>query len=157
MGVGIRPATLEDIPALRAFLYAWDNGAYTALADKYLRLFEARGDVQPQFLIAEKEGILVASACVTEELFQPNTWGISWVRVEDSLQGNGIGAEMVEASLDKIRKSMDGDKTTVLLGTFPGKSRLYEKFGFQKAAEDHIGGTMMYLVLPKEKVVEHGR
>ncbi|MFZ2587449.1 MAG: GNAT family N-acetyltransferase [Alphaproteobacteria bacterium] len=154
----MRFADKADIPALRDFMYAWNDGAYIKLADKYLSLFEKQGEVIPQFLIAELNGKLVGSGCVTEELFQPNTWGISWVRVENDLQGRGVGGDIVAFALNEIQKTLPKDgKTTVILGTYPHKTKLYERFGFQKMAQDHTGGNMMFLIVEREKELSYGR
>ena len=97
---------------------------------------------KPHFLVAKHKDQIIGSVCITEELFTIDVFGLSWVGVHPSYTNKGIGTSMIRKALATI-KSNANRPVTVILATYPEKTRLYEKVGFKRCGKDHDGGSFM--------------
>jgi len=144
----IRLARVEDSKTLEDFL-AYNNGEENRrLAQLYIQCMFSHDYRRPTFLIAESNNDIIGCAAYSEEFFTVQTWGISWVSVHPSWRGRGIGGSLVEECLSGIL-SQAKRTVTVILATYPGKTRLYERHGFVSAGADHEGGSYMLKILEK--------
>jgi GNAT superfamily N-acetyltransferase len=65
------------------------------------------------------------------------------VIVLPAYQRKGIGSELVSRLVDMIKKDMkDGYQTNFVLISAQGKEPFYERFGFQKRPDEHVGHGM---------------
>ncbi len=68
---------------------------------------------------------------------------LSDVIVDPEYQGNGIGKQLVEKSIQKIKADMKpGYKVKISLMSAKGKEKFYEKFGFSERPNDNFGAGM---------------
>jgi predicted N-acetyltransferase YhbS len=146
MGIAIRPAVKTDTPALENFLVSVSSEKSRSLAQNYIKAMFSEDYRKPSFIIAADEEKIVGSAAFSEELFTTSTWGISWVGVAESYRNQGLGQRLVEECCNEIKRR--AQKTvTVILGTYPDKTKLYERCGFRAAGQDHHGGWYMLKTL----------
>ena len=95
-------------------------------------------------MIYKKDKELIGAVAFSEELFTVNTWGISWVSVHPEYRNQGIGQQLVRNCINQISELIK-NKSTVILATYPGKTGLYKKLGFENSATDHENGVFMTL------------
>lgn len=143
----IQTARKSDNKALEDFLAVNNGEESRPLAVKYINCMHSDDYRRPSFVIARQQnGKIIGAAAYSEELFTVNVWGISWVCVDAACQRKGIGQRLIEKCLADI--SQTANKTvTVILATYPGKTKLYERIGFIKSGVDHDGGSFMTLIL----------
>ena len=142
----IRKAVEKDKLALEEFL-VFNNGEHNRkLANQYISCMFSSDYRNPTFVVAEIDGDIIGAAAFSEELFTVGTWGISWVSVHQDHRNQGIGKKLVEACLEGI-KSQISKTVTVILGTYPDKTELYERVGFIEMRKDHDGGSFMMKTL----------
>ncbi len=134
---------------LEEFLVFNNGESVRELAHKYISCMFSNDYRKPTFIIATKNNEIIGAAAYSEELFTTRTWGISWVSVHPDNRNQGIGQKLVEACLEKIKEEAQ-QSVTVILGTYPDKTRLYEKLGFKKAGQDEEGGSYMLKILKGE-------
>ena len=132
----------QDSQELEDLLCAVNGEEYRALAQACIACMFSHDFRRPVFLTAKEGQALIGAAAISEEMFTVNTWGISWVSVLPGHRGKGLGLELVSACVAEISKRIS-KRSTIILGTYPGKTRLYEKAGFSGAATDHEGGCFM--------------
>lgn len=146
----IRFAKPEEIQELEDFL-AFNNGEKNReLARKYIQCCFSGDYRKPFFVIAEINGEIIGAAAFSEELFTTELWGISWVSVHESYRNQGIGKKLVQKCLDEIALKA-GKKVNIILGTYPDKTRLYDRIGFTKLGQDYRGGWFMTTTTEVEK------
>jgi predicted N-acetyltransferase YhbS len=144
----IRPAKPEEAAKLEAFLAMNAGQEHRSLAREYVRSSFSGAFHRPAFLVAIENRGIIGSAAYSREFFTFSTWGISWVNVHPERRNRGLGRALVQACLDAIALTADGDATAIL-GTLPGKSALYDQLGFQKNGTDHQGGWYMTRIIGK--------
>lgn len=139
----LRLAEEIDKAALEAFLVFNNGKDNRELAHEYTKSCFSNDYRRPVFIIAcNGENKIIGAAAYSEELFTVDVWGISWVSVHEDYRSQGIGQALVEKCIESIR-SVANKTVTVILSTYPGKTKLYERCGFIKAGHDHEGGCFM--------------
>jgi ribosomal protein S18 acetylase RimI-like enzyme len=98
-------------------------------------------------LICNQSGKIIGGAAVSEEFFTVDVWGISWVSVHPAYRNKGLGQKLMEHCMQEI-SNRAGKTVSVILATYPNKTRLYERLSFVKAGQDHEGGYFMTKILP---------
>lgn len=144
--IDIRPARFDEAQALEDFIVSIDGEKNRSLANSYITCAFSDDFRRPTYLIACLNNKIIGAASFSEELFTVNCWGISWVCVDEKYQNQGIGQKIVESALEHIRRAAN-KKVSVILATYPGKTRLYEKCGFGFAGYDYEGGSFMTKVV----------
>lgn len=147
MGVEVRIANKADLSEIQDFLVATNDGKNAALAMEYVSLAKIDIPRKPTFVIARQSGELIGTACFTEEFFTTDFWGISWVNVLEKYRNQGIATLMIKIILENIHKKLAGKPATVILATYPDKTKLYQKFEFKTIGTDHEDGNVMIKVL----------
>jgi N-acetylglutamate synthase-like GNAT family acetyltransferase len=142
MGVELRLAKHEESKKLEDFLVEVTSEKNRKLAQNYIKAIFSSDFRKPNFLVMEDENKIIGSAAYSEELFTTSTWGISWVAVDAKHRHKGYGQKLVEACCNQI-KECSKKPVMVILGTYPDKTRLYEKCGFKAAGQDYEGGWYM--------------
>jgi ribosomal protein S18 acetylase RimI-like enzyme len=138
----IREANLEDKQKLEEFL-VFNNGEHNRkLAQEYIRCMFSNDYRKPTFMIATVGENIIGASAYSEEFFTVNTYGISWVSVHEEFRNHGIGKKLVEACLKRITEKANKD-VSVILCTYPDKTKLYENIGFTHAGYDYGGGSYM--------------
>ena len=65
------------------------------------------------------------------------------VMVSPEYQGKGIGSEMIKKIMNYLENQLkSGWKIMIVLGAAEGKELFYEKFGFEKRPNEHLGAGM---------------
>jgi predicted N-acetyltransferase YhbS len=132
----------SEAKALENFLSAVFGEENRALAHSYIQAMFSDDFRRPHFLVCRDDSDkIVGTACVTEEFFTVDCFGISWVCVSDHSRNKGVGAELVTACIDYVQSIKQN--CTVILATYPGQSKLYDRLGFEKGMKDHWGGEIM--------------
>jgi len=144
--VQFRLATREDLPAIVQMLAEDDLGAQrerfeTPLPQSYYDAFEAiDADPNHELVVSEIDGEVIGTLHL---MYLPSISyqggmraQVESVRVTNRLRGQGIGAEMMEWSLERARK-----RGCHLMQLTSHKSRedahrFYERLGFTKS---HVG------------------
>lgn len=142
----IRKALKSDDTALEEFLVFNNGERNRKLAHEYIACMFSNDFRKPVFVVATIDGDIIGAAAFTEEFFTVGTWGISWVSVHQDHRNQGIGQKLVEACLESIQSEIT-KPVTVILGTYPGKTQLYERVGFIEVQKDHEGGAFMMKTL----------
>lgn len=142
MGVEITQATSLDKKELEDFLAVVNGDEHKILAHDYVNAMFSQEYRRPTFLVAKQEGTLVGAAAYSEELFTTGVWGISWVSVREDQRNKGIGQALIEKCCEAIADQAS-KKVTVLLATYPDKTGLYDRTGFEPLGLDHEGGSFM--------------
>jgi predicted N-acetyltransferase YhbS len=142
----IKTLQQTDAHALEVFLVLNYGEGNRQLARDYITCMFSNDYRRPTFIIAKEDNTIIGAAAYTEEFFSLQTWGISWVSVHSNHRNAGIGQRLVEECLRQIAEKAQ-QAVTVILATFPNKTRLYEKIGFVKGVDDHTGGAIMTKVL----------
>jgi len=137
----IAPLKTPQQNELEAFLVSVFGEDERALAQSYIASMFSNDFRKPHFLVAMDNGCIIGAACYTQELFTIGTWGISWVSVDEGHRHKGVGAALIQTCCDDIEKH--APECTILLGTYPHKTKLYEDLGFKKSGKDHWGGDFM--------------
>jgi len=142
----IRTAREADKQKLEEFLVFNNGEKNRKLANEYITSMFSNDYRKPTFIIAETNETIIGAAAFSEELFTTGTYGISWVSVHKDQRKQGIGQRLVEECLEHIR-SKASKTVTVILGTYPDKTQLYERIGFVEMRKDHHGGSFMMKTL----------
>ena len=139
-------STLEQskISALEDFLTFVNGEDLRPLAHDYIKAMFAPSFRKPTFIILEDGPTIIGAAAFSEEIFTVNTWGISWVSVHPEFRHQGHGQKLVNACLLEISNRITCP-STALLATYPDKTQLYERIGFQGLTRDHGGGFFLSL------------
>ena len=144
--IRIRQATKQDDAPLWEFMtehnYYEGGDRIKPMARDYLDAAFSDEYRKPTFLVGMDGDTIVACGAYTEEYFTVDVWGISWVTVAPEYRRKGIGTKITAALCDHIREAA-GKDVTILLNTYPGKTKLYERCGFEGGGQDHCGGTFM--------------
>ncbi len=146
MKLQIRPAVNKDRGDILTLLCDVFGNDYRDLAENYLSSMFSNNFRKPSFLVATYNNEVIGCAAYTEELFTVNVWGISWVAVKEMYRNKGFGQEIIEECLKEIRERISSP-VTILLDTYPSKTRLYDKIGFKILGNDHEDGSFMTLTL----------
>lgn len=146
----IRAAKSDEAQALEDFVTRPENageGYRTLAIEDIASAF--RDETRPYtFMIALDDGKIIGCAGFAKESFAPGLWGISWMNVSSERRSKGIGGQLLESCIAEISKRNNGPFTAIL-ATLPGKSKLYERHGFQKVGLDHEGGGLMTRIITK--------
>ena len=143
----IRFVTEFEKEKLKQFLVSIFGGDIQDLANRYVECAFSNDFRRPKFILAlDPDQNIVGAAAYSEELFTIGVWGISWVAVQPDFRNQGIGYALVEACLKNISEEA-ARHVTVVLATYPGQTRLYEKIGFIDSGRDAEGGTIMLKLL----------
>jgi N-acetylglutamate synthase-like GNAT family acetyltransferase len=135
-------AQKNDAQDLIEFLVYNNGEGNRPLAVKYVDCCFSNDYRKPSFLIHEQDNKIIGAAAFSEELFTVGTSGISWVSVHKNFRNQGIGESLVNACLSNIQGIID-DEAFVILGTYPNKTGLYDKVGFQNIHHDDKHGAFM--------------
>lgn len=138
----VRLLEKEECDAVEELAVIVSGEKWRALARDYIGAMFSDVFRRPVFIVAVENGQIIGCAAISEELFTVDVWGISWVNVHPDCERRGIGQKLVEACLHEIT-ARTGKEVTVILNTYPGKTRLYDKMNFKKIADDHEGGHFM--------------
>ncbi len=140
----LRLAEKIDKEALEAFLVFNNGKDNRELAHEYIEACFSSDYRRPIFIVAcNNENKIIGAAAYSEELFTVDVWGISWVSVCQDYRSQGIGQALVEKCIEFISAVAANKDVTVILSTYPGKTKFYERCGFIKAGYDHEGGSFM--------------
>lgn len=147
--VKIRQATPSDTEELvQLFISVFDEDI-EILARKCIAIMKSDDFYKATFIVAERDGKIIGSCAYSEEMFTMDVWGISWVAVLPPFQGEGLGQSLIENCENEIIK--EASKTvTAILATYPGKTGLYSKCGFEISGKNHEGGCFMTKTLKCE-------
>lgn len=149
MSVDIRLLQPDEGQALEDFLVLCFGESERGLAHRSIACMFSREWHRPTFLMAKDGADIIGAATVSEEMFTVGTWGIGWMCVHPDRRNRGLGGDIVDACLAEI--SRRAEKTvTAILCTYPDKTGLYDKKGFQKGGQDHTGGWYMVRTVPHE-------
>lgn len=144
--IDIRPARFDEAQALEDFIVSIDGEKNRSLANSYITCAFSDDFRRPTYLIACLNNRIIGAASFSEELFTVNCWGLSWVCVDKEFRRQGIGEKLVKIALEFI-KEKSGKRVSVILATYPNKTGLYEKCGFDFAGYDYEGGSFMTKVV----------
>ncbi|MDP9196320.1 MAG: GNAT family N-acetyltransferase [Pseudomonadota bacterium] len=146
----IRAALPSDFTRLVEFLALIDAETSRPLGRKFIETWLSNSCRCPRFLVAVENEKIIGASAWSEELFTLEVWGISWVAVHPDRRNKGIGQALVQACLDEISRAA-GKTVTVILAAYPDKAKLYERLGFQKSGQSHVGGWFMTKILKTAK------
>jgi N-acetylglutamate synthase-like GNAT family acetyltransferase len=138
----IRYALKKESEDLINFLVDVNGEKNDKLAREYVTCCFSEDYRKPSFIVYEENQKVIGAAAYSQEFFTTGTWGISWVCVDEDHRNNGYGEEMVNFCLKEIQKRIDSE-AFVILGTYPNKTGLYDKTGFQEVLDDHDHGSFM--------------
>ena len=138
----IRKATIADKHALEEFLVFNNGEKNRKLAQDYIKCMFSSDYRRPIFVVAVIDDKKMGAAAYSEEFFTVDTFGISWVSVHEKHRNQGIGQKLVTFCLENIEQDANKD-VSVILCTYPDKTKLYEKIGFIHAGHDSYGGSYM--------------
>lgn len=96
MSIEIRPAKTQDIPGIRALIDTYTLGG-RLLNKETVMLYE---DVQ-EFTVAIKNGVVVG--CGALHVLWEDLAEVRTVAVVESLKGQGVGHQILEAIIDRAR------------------------------------------------------
>lgn len=96
MSIEIRPAKTQDIPGIRALIDTYTLGG-RLLNKETVMLYE---DVQ-EFTVAIENGVVVG--CGALHVLWEDLAEVRTVAVVDSLKGQGVGHQILEAIIDRAR------------------------------------------------------
>ena len=144
--MNIHIALESDKKNLEEFLVFNNGERNRKLAYEYIDAMFSDSYRKPTFIVAKIDGDIVGAAAFSEEIFTVGTWGISWVSVHEKHRHHGIGKKLVESCLKHIESKVS-DTVTVILATYPNKTKLYERTGFVEMKQDHEGGSFMMKTL----------
>lgn len=136
----------DDQEALADFLTENFGADFHALATGYVQSMFSDDFRKPTFFVAKDGAKIVASLCVTEELFTIDVFGISWVATHPRYQRRGVATALIDEGLSFIEHTAKRP-VTVMLATYPDQTALYEKTGFETIGLDHVGGAIMVYYL----------
>ena len=143
----IRELHEDEQQELEAFLVIVSGESERSLARKYIDCMFSSDYRKPTFLVAlNGGGRIIGAASYSEEFFTVGTWGISWVGVHTSHRNQGIGGALIIECEQAISRKAPKD-VSVILATYPNKTRLYDKAGYQKGTQDTDGGYFMTKIL----------
>lgn len=129
MNIQIRPETPADIAAIDAVtVAAFLEAPHTDHTEQFIVAALRRSGQLTVSLVAEQSGVVVghvAVSPVTIDDADSGWYGLGPVSVIPELQGKGIGSQLIDAALDKLRAIAAGG--CVVLGD-PG---YYARFGFK--------------------------
>ncbi len=135
---------------LESFL-VFNNGERNRnLAKGYIKCMFSDDYRKPTFVLSLVDDEIIGAAAYSEEFFTTNTWGVSWVSVHKDFRNQGIGQKLVEFCLKNIYEEAQ-KKVSVILCTYPNKTKLYEKIGFSCVGHDCSGGSFMFKVIGDSK------
>ncbi len=133
-------ALLEDKAKLIDFMILnLKDETYRGLAENYVSCSFSNDFRKPTFFVAKIDERVIGSVAYSEELFTIDTWGVSWLNVHEDFRRRGIGGRLLNTAV----KAIEEKSGTIILSTFPHKTKLYENHGFLKSGEDHEGGNIM--------------
>lgn len=126
MTVTIRSMVEDDIAALAAIV-AENYDAHCAEAFHHeARCAFYHYPFKPRFVVAQIDGRVVGCACWTSDWCSWGVFNLSWVQVDQDLQGNGIGKLLVNTVMAELRPQA----VLILLATT--KPEYYQKhWGFR--------------------------
>jgi GNAT superfamily N-acetyltransferase len=144
LGLTVRPATLEDVPAAVPMFNAAEtqlSGAPAYTIERYQQVWLAPGFDLPRDtrLVLSPEGAIVGCAEVWTHSDPPvNPW--IWARVDPACEGRGIGSALMAWALtramESLRRVPPDARVAPRVGTRPGhlpSTSLFEGFGFSPA------------------------
>ncbi|NMD09377.1 MAG: GNAT family N-acetyltransferase [Phyllobacteriaceae bacterium] len=144
----IRRAALSDLPRILALLTDDDLGKLvdTRVNEEHRAAFHAIDGDADQFLaVGEVEGVVVATLQLT---FVPGLSRngmrralVEAVRVDRSVRGRGLGAQMMRWALEKSAKEGCGMVQLLMDKRRIDSGRFYESFGFTRS---HDGFRMYF-------------
>lgn len=124
--VSLRLATVEDVPAVRVLIASAFNGE--------MRL-DGGGEPDPEMLVAERAGQVIATLRITDET---DARGIYGFVVDPKLRGQGIGRDLLRRA---CASALDDGATTVHLEVETDNDHalgLYSSVGFElQTTEDY--------------------
>jgi len=138
----IKLAIQDQSENLIKFLVDVNGKENDRLAREYVSCCFSNDYRKPIFVTYELDGEIVGAAAFSQELFTTGTWGISWVCVKESHRGSGVGRSLVNYCLKQISKNIDNE-VFVILGTYPNKTGLYDRTGFNEVFKDDAHGSFM--------------
>lgn len=138
----IRPGLFEEANKLEDFLASNGGEQLRALARQYIVSAFSTDFRRPSFIVAVHANEIMGCAAYSEQMFSMQTWGIHWVHVHSSYRRQGLGQRLVECCIDQIVTN-GGEPVSIILATYPNGAKLYERSGFQKAAQNCQGGWFM--------------
>ena len=128
MNLQIRPETANDSAAIAAVtIAAFADAAHSSHTEQFIVAALRREGQLSVSLVAERAGVVVghvAASPVTIDDASIGWYGLGPVSVLPSLQGQGIGTQLVASALDLLRRH--GAAGCVVLG----EPAYYRRFGF---------------------------
>ena len=129
MNLQIRPETANDSAAIEAVtIAAFAHAAHSSHTEQFIVAGLRREGQLSVSLVAERAGVVVghvAASPVTIDDAHVGWYGLGPVSVIPSLQGQGIGTQLVDSALDLLRRH--GASGCVVLGD----PAYYRRFGFE--------------------------
>jgi amino-acid N-acetyltransferase len=119
----IHHAKLSDVPTIKKLIDSHAQHGkmlYRPLADLYTNVRE--------FLVAERDGVVIG--CAALRIFTGTLGEIRSIAVADSVQGQGVGRDLVQAL---IKEAAELGLEQVFALTYVGP--FFEKLGFRKVAD----------------------
>jgi [ribosomal protein S18]-alanine N-acetyltransferase len=141
--MSIRPATLDDVPAILALEQAAPSAAHWSSEQYKCRVHDG------YIFVAERSGKIGGFLCAR---VVRDEWEIENVMVDQEIRRHGVGAELMRALLEKWEQRAG---TTVLLevreSNLPARA-LYTKYGLSE-----VGRRRAYYREPIEDAVLYAR
>jgi len=144
--ISLKLAEIYESESLTGFICKVTGENHRKLAEQYVDAMFSHFFRKPAFVIARYQEEIIGCASFSEELFTVNVWGISWVCVKEDFRDKGIGQSIIKEVLLQIRSRITSP-VTVILDTYPNKTKLYDITGFKFLGFDHEGGSFMTLTL----------
>ena len=137
--VEIRPERPGDEEAIHAVTTAaFLNAPHTGHTEQFIVRELRRADALAVSLVAEREGRIVGHVAISPVTIDGMTrgwFGLGPVSVAPTLQGRGIGSQLVREALRQLRDA--GGRGCVLVG----EPAYYQRFGFRPEAELVLPGV----------------
>ncbi len=144
----LRLALIEDREQVLTLLSDNIGQEHYALAKQYFDAMFSDSFRKSTFVVCEKHNEIIAASAFSEELFTVDTWGVSWVCVDKKHRNQSVGQKIVNFCVDQISKHTN-KPSTIILATYPDKTKLYEYCGFKEIGRDHEDGSFMIKYINK--------
>jgi N-acetylglutamate synthase-like GNAT family acetyltransferase len=142
----IRPLKEEDIDSCSKIVGENYSGKYAN--NSILEMGEMFGEalIKPEYVVAEENNKIIGFGGYIQSFMDYHVYQIFWINVIPENQGNGIGTNLVQTIIKKIKNINEKDKKPLVIQLTTTKPRFYEeRFKFKIVSELKEGSYLMVL------------